>query len=152
MRVLAALALVLLPATAGTRATAEQPVIPRALEDWHGWVLKGKEFHRCPFLAGSNIADASSYRCVWPERLVLNVDAHGGTFSQRWQVYTESWVALPGDLERWPQAVSLDGAPAALVARSDVPYVRLTAGAPVLSGRIFWGAPPATLSVSPHTA
>ena len=79
MRVLAALALVLLPATAGTRATAEQPVIPHALEDWHGWVLKGKEFHRCPFLAGSNIADANSYRCVWPERLVLNVDAHGGT-------------------------------------------------------------------------
>ena len=109
MRLLAALALVLLSATAGTRATAQQPLIPRALEEWQGWVLKGKEFHRCPFLAGSNIADADSYRCVWPERLLLNVDAHGGTFSQRWQVYTENWVALPGDLERWPQAVSVDG-------------------------------------------
>src|SRR6266403_2165267 len=152
MRRLAALALVLLPATAGTRATAEQPVIPRALEDWHGWVLKGKEFHRCPFLAGSNIADANSYRCVWPERLLLNVDAHGGTFSQRWQVYTESWVALPGDLERWPQAVSVDGVPAAIVARSDLPYVRLTAGSHLLSGRFAWEARPETLAIPTQTA
>src|SRR5439155_579745 len=68
MRLLAAVALVLLSATAGTRATAQQPLIPRALEEWQGWVLKGKEFHRCPFLAGSNIAAADSYRCVWPER------------------------------------------------------------------------------------
>src|SRR5258705_959654 len=152
MRVLAALALVLLPATAGTRATAEQPVIPRALEDWHGWVLKGKEFQRCPFLAGSNTADAGSYRCVWPERLLLNLDAHGGTFSQRWQVYTESWVALPGDLERWPQAVSVDGAPAAIVARSDLPYVRLTAGSHLLSGRFAWEARPETLAIPTQTA
>jgi len=152
MRLLAALALVLLPATAGTRATAEQPVIPRALEDWHGWVLKGKEFQRCPFLAGSNIADANSYRCVWPERLLLNLDAHGGTFSQRWQVYTESWVALPGDLERWPQAVSVDGAPAALVARGDVPHVRLTAGSHALSGRFVWDARPETLAIPVQTA
>ena len=152
MRLLAALALVLLSATAGARATAEQPVIPRALEDWQGWVLKGKEFHRCPFLAGSNIADANSYRCVWPERLLLSVDAHGGTFSQRWQVYTESWVALPGDLERWPQAVSVDGVPAALVARGDVPHVRLTAGSHALSGRFVWDARPETLTIPTQTA
>src|SRR2546421_2174838 len=111
MRRLAALALVLLAATASARATAQQPPIPRALEDWQGWVLKGRESLRCPFLAGSNVADADSHRCVWPERLLLNVDAHGGSFSQPWQVYTESWVALPGDLERWPQAVAVDGAP-----------------------------------------
>ncbi|HUE48611.1 MAG TPA: hypothetical protein VMO54_05345 [Steroidobacteraceae bacterium] len=152
MRLLAAVALVVVSATAGARGTAEQPLVPRALEDWQGWVLKGKEFHRCPFLAGSNIADANSYRCVWPERLLLSVDAHGGTFSQRWQVYTESWVALPGDLERWPQAVSVDGAPAALVARGDVPYVRLTAGSHALSGRFVWDARPETLTIPTQTA
>ncbi|TLY96148.1 MAG: hypothetical protein E6K36_11220 [Gammaproteobacteria bacterium] len=152
MRLLAAVALVLLSATAGTRATAQQPLIPRALEEWQGWVLKGKEFHRCPFLAGSNIAAADSYRCVWPERLLLNLDAHGGTFSQRWQVYTENWVALPGDLERWPQAVSVDGAPAAVVARGDVPYVRLTPGSHALSGRFVWEARPETLAIPTQTA
>jgi hypothetical protein len=152
MRRLAAVSLVLLSAAAGARGTAEQPLVPRALEDWQGWVLKGKEFHRCPFLAGSNTADAGSYRCVWPERLLLNGDARGGTFSQRWQVYTEGWVALPGDLERWPRAVSVDGAPAAMVARGDVPYVRLPAGSHVLSGRFVWEARPETLAIPTQTA
>src|SRR2546423_10283896 len=128
MRLLAALALVLLAATASARATAQQPLIPRALEDWQGWVLKGRESLRCPFLAGSDIADAGSHRCVWPERLLLNVDAHGGSFSQPWQVYTERWVALPGDLERWPQAVTVDGPPAAQGARGGAPCVALTPG------------------------
>jgi len=153
MRRLAAAALVLLLATATARGTADaQTLVPRALEDWQGWVLKGKEFHRCPFLAGSNTADAGSYRCIWPERLVLNVDTHGGTFSQRWRVYSEGWVALPGDLERWPQAVSVDGAPAAMVARGDAPYVRLTAGPHVLSGRFVWEARPETLAIPTQTA
>ena len=40
---------------------------------------------------------SSEYRCVWPERLTLDVDSRGGSFSQRWQVYAESWVRLPGD-------------------------------------------------------
>jgi len=149
----AAAALVLLSAAATARGPADaQTLVPRALEDWQAWVLKGKEFHRCPFLAGSNTADAGSYRCVWPERLLLNLDAHGGTFSQRWQVYTESWVALPGDLERWPQAVSVDGAPAAIVARSDLPYARLTAGSHLLSGRFAWEARPETLAIPTQTA
>jgi hypothetical protein len=149
----AAAALVLLSAAATARGPADaQTLVPRALEDWQAWVLKGKEFHRCPFLAGSNTADAGSYRCVWPERLLLNLDAHGGTFSQRWQVYTESWVVLPGDLERWPQAVSVDGAPAAIVVRSDLPYVRLTAGSHLLSGRFAWEARPETLAIPTQTA
>ena len=153
MRRLAAAALVLLSAAATARGTADaQTLVPRALEDWQAWVLKGKEFHRCPFLAGSDTADAGSYRCAWPERLLLNLDAHGGTFSQRWQVYTESWVALPGDLERWPQAVSVDGAPAAMVARSDLPYVRLTAGSHLLSGTFVWEARPETLAIPTQTA
>src|SRR5437588_12320006 len=43
------------------------------------------------------------------ERLLLNLDAHGGRFSQRWQVYTEGWVALPGDPVGWPEGVLGDG-------------------------------------------
>ncbi len=153
MRPLAAAALVLLSVAASARGTADaQTLVPRALEDWQAWVLKGKEFHRCPFLAGSNTADAGSYRCVWPERLLLNLDAHGGTFSQRWQVYTESWVALPGDLEHWPQAVAVDGAPAAMVARSGLPYVRLAAGSHLVSGRLVWEARPETLTIPTQSA
>src|SRR5207248_10521930 len=42
--------------------------------------------------------------------------------------------------ERWPQAVAVDGALAAVVARGEVPCVRLTAGSHTLSGRFVWDA------------
>ena len=129
MRRLAVVALGVVAAGALASATAQaQTLVPRALEDWQAWVLKGNEFHRCPFLAGSNPGEARSYRCAWPERLLLNVDAHGATFTQRWQVYTDSWVALPGDLVRWPEGVLVDGRAAAVVAREGVPQLRLAAG------------------------
>lgn len=149
---LVVLAAVVLAANALPRAAQAQTPVPRALEDWQAWVLKGREFHRCPFLAGSNPAVAESYRCAWPERLLLNVDARGGHFSQRWQVYTESWVALPGDLMRWPQEVLVDGRSAALVAREGVPQVRLTAGAHQLSGAFAWQVRPESLTIPLQTA
>src|SRR3989442_9450387 len=152
MRRLAVVTLVVLAANALPRAAEAQTPVPRALEDWQAWVLKGREFHRCPFLAGSNPAVAESYRCAWPERLLLNVDAHGGRFSQRWQVYTESWVALPGDLVRWPGEVLVDGHSAALVGREGVPQVRLTAGAHQLSGAFAWQVRPRSLTIPLQTA
>ncbi|TLY54473.1 MAG: hypothetical protein E6K51_11190, partial [Gammaproteobacteria bacterium] len=152
MRRLAVVTLVVLAANALPRAAQAQTPVPRALEDWQAWVLKGREFHRCPFLAGSNPAVAESYRCAWPERLLLNVDAHGGRFSQRWQVYTESWVALPGDLVRWPEEVLVDGRSAALVGREGVPQVRLTAGGHQLSGAFAWQLRPESLTIPLQTA
>ncbi|TLZ41052.1 MAG: hypothetical protein E6K32_09755, partial [Gammaproteobacteria bacterium] len=152
MRRLAVVTLVVLAANALPRAAQAQTPVPRALEDWQAWVLKGREFHRCPFLAGSNPAVAESYRCAWPERLLLNLDAHGGRFSQRWQVYTESWVALPGDLVRWPEEVLVDGRSAALVAHEGVPQVRLTAGAHQLSGAFAWQVRPESLTIPLQTA
>ena len=153
MRRLAVVALVVLAANAPPRTAAQaQTPVPRALEEWQAWVLKGREFHRCPFLAGSNPALAGSYRCAWPERLLLNVDAHGGSFNQRWQVYTESWVALPGDLVHWPEGVMLDARSAAVVARDGVPQLRLAAGAHQVSGRFAWKARPESLTIPLQTA
>lgn len=152
MRRLAVVALVVLAANALPRAAQSQTPVPRALEDWQAWVLKGREFHRCPFLAGSNPAAAGSYRCAWPERLLLKVDAHGGSFTQRWQAYTESWVALPGDLVHWPAGVLVDGRSAAVVAREGVPQVRLAAGAHQLSGAFAWPARPESLTIPLQTA
>ncbi len=88
-----------------------QETVPPALRDWQVWALKGEEFRRCPFLASASLQpdqpiDASAFPCVWPERLTLAVDTHGGSFTQRWQVYSESWVTLPGSLEHWPQGVA----------------------------------------------
>src|SRR5690348_2539630 len=116
--------------------------IPRALEDWRAWALKGREFLRCPFIATLEPSAELAHRCVWPERLQLEADAHGGRFAQRWEVFSESWVALPGDASRWPQDVMVDGRPAAVVARGSTPYVRLNTGTHALSGRWSWDVRP----------
>mgnify|MGYP003694614923 CR=1 FL=1 len=61
--------------------------IPPGLREWQGWVLHGEEFRRCPFAASADTEAGHSrstphlFRCVWPERLTLAVDARGGTFS-----------------------------------------------------------------------
>ncbi|HEU5136073.1 MAG TPA: hypothetical protein VFU13_13065 [Steroidobacteraceae bacterium] len=133
-----------------------QDAIPPSLREWQGWVLHGEEFRRCPLAASfvnpGAAASPAQYRCVWPERLTLTVDARGGTFSQRWQVYAESWVALPGSIEHWPRDVRLNGAPAALVAVNDVPNLRLPAGSHVISGRFAWSSRPEALPLADATA
>jgi hypothetical protein len=138
--------------TVGAAPESSENAIPRVLEDWQAWALKDQEFRRCPFLAGADVSSESSHRCVWPERLQLTVDARGGRFAQRWQVYSDSWVVLPGDLEHWPQVVELDGKLAPLVSREGIPFVRLTAGSHALTGTWSWDVRPETLSIPRETA
>ena len=133
-----------------------QDAIPPALREWQGWVLHDQEFRRCPFAASDAEAgepiDAAEFRCVWPERLALAVEARDGTFSQRWQVYAESWVALPGNAEHWPRDVRLNGGPVAVVEVDDVPSVRLKPGTYTLSGRFEWSSRPESLTLPQSTA
>jgi hypothetical protein len=134
-----------------------QEGIPPSLREWQGWVLHGEEFRRCPFTASDDTEPGQpiaqhQFRCVWPERLTLTVDAQGGTFSQRWQVYSESWVALPGGAENWPRDVRLNGAPAAVVAVNDVPSLRLAPGSYTVSGRFAWTSRPEALPLADGTA
>src|SRR5262245_24434012 len=110
-----------------------QDSLPPELRNWQGWVLKGEEYRRCPFLASAQLepgqpVDASAFRCAWPERLGVEVDARGGKFNQRWQVYAESWVTLPGSVEHWPQDVRVNGAPGAVVEHAGQPSLRLAPG------------------------
>jgi hypothetical protein len=133
-----------------------QDAIPPSLRDWQAWVLHGEEFRRCPFATthvqpGEPIA-AAQFHCVWPERLTLAVDARGGTFSQRWQVYAESWVQLPGNTEYWPRDVRLNSAPAAVVAVNNIPSLRLTPGSYTISGRFEWSSRPEALPLPGATA
>ena len=134
-----------------------QETVPPALRDWQAWALKGEEFRRCPFLASASLEpdqpiDASAFRCVWPERLTLVVDLHGGSFTQRWQVYSESWVTLPGSLEHWPRDVSVNGAPGAVVTRDELPALRLAPGNYAVTGHFTWSARPESLPLPALTA
>ena len=77
------------------------------------------------------------------------MDARGGSFTQRWQVYAESWLGLPGNLEHWPQDVRVNGAPGAVVARNGVPSLRLAPGSYTVAGRFSWSTRPESLPL-PH--
>ena len=141
----------------GSGLAQAQESLPPQLRDWQGWVLRGEEFRRCPFLASANLQpgqpiEASAFRCVWPERLTLSVDARGGTFAQRWQVFSESWVTLPGSLEHWPLDVRVNGAPAAVVAVQGAPTLRLPPGTYAVNGHFTWSTRPESLPLADLTA
>jgi hypothetical protein len=154
---LVALALSVSPLSLSQSAGSADLTLPPSLRDWQGWVLQGEEFRRCPFVASSDVEPGEpispdDYRCTWPERLALTVDARGGTFSQRWQVHAESWVSLPGDEEHWPRDVRLNGAPAAVVAHDDRPALRLAPGSYTISGGFEWASRPEALALPTQTA
>jgi hypothetical protein len=141
----------------GTFTAQAQEPIPEGLRDWQGWVLRGQEFRRCPFASNAGASpdapiERSAYRCSWPERLQLTVDARGGSFTQRWQVFAPEWVYLPGDQEFWPRDVRLNGAAAAVVEANGRPAVRVTPGSYTLSGRFEWTARPEALQLPVSTA
>jgi hypothetical protein len=134
-----------------------QEAVPPPLRDWEDWVLHGEEFRRCPFLASTTLTPGhpivqTAYRCDWPERLSLAVDARGGSFSQRWQVFAATWVGLPGNLEHWPRDVRLNGAAAPVVEMGGVPSLRLTPGNYAISGRFEWASRPEALPIPDNTA
>jgi hypothetical protein len=100
-----------------TLAQAQTP-IPKELEGWQSWVQYGQEFRRCPFLAGTDGLDESNRICAWPGRLNLELHQGGGHFTQTWISYAEGWVSLPGNLEYWPSAVTVNGTAAAAARQS----------------------------------
>ncbi len=140
--------LVLLAGFWAMTAVAGEVTVPPGLQGWEGWVLHGAEHRRCPFLFAQDPSQEASYRCAWPGRLQLNVDARGGRFSQRWQVFADSWVALPGNLETWPRDVRANNTAAAVVERDGRPQLRLVAGDYQISGRFEWSVRPESLDIA----
>jgi hypothetical protein len=142
--VLAGAALLLAAAAALADSSVQ---VPPVLHEWEPWVLHDHPSHRCPWLAPGNPADDSQHVCAWPGPLELSVDAQGGRFSQHWRVDAESWVALAGDAIHWPEHVTVDGAPAALVDRDGVPSLRLGTGTHAVTGEFRWSQRPEVLPV-----
>ena len=98
--------------------------IPPELGRWRSWVLHGHEEQLCP--AAFN--DSKVVRCQWPSQLEINITADGGTFEQHWMIFADGWVALPGHPDMWPDGVVVDGRPAAVINRENVPSLRLEPG------------------------
>ncbi len=146
MGVLAALGL------ASQAATAQAVPVPADLAGWQGWVLQGEEYRRCPFLANATPGDASACRCAWPGMLSVAVTSSSGRFTQDWQLWSDSWVRLPGSLEHWPRNVRVNGKAGAVVTRDGVPQLRLGVGRHAVSGDFVWSTRPEALPLDPRTA
>jgi len=149
-RVLAALLLAALAAAApAAAAPLAREEVPEPLRPWIDWVLRGHESETCPFLHASG-----ARHCVWPARLVLDLDAAGGRFEQEVSVSAESDVPLPGGLvdpAAWPEDLRVDGEPAPVVEVRGRPALRLGRGAHRLTGRLVWNALPPLLAIPPET-
>jgi hypothetical protein len=133
-------------------ASAQELSVPQVLKSWEPWVMYGEEYRRCPLRNGVAPEDSSGFECRWPGRLRLSVASGGGEFAQRWRLYAEDWITLPGDETHWPENVAVDGAPAAVVAYEGAPRIRLGRGAHEVRGKFNWSRRPESLRIAPATA
>ena len=134
------LAAAALPAAAKTAGIA----VPPALQPWVPWVLHGLEAEGCP-----PAFDGSARHCAWPGPLEIEVLATEGRFRQRWVLFAEGWLPLPGDSARWPLAAAVDGKPLPVMTREGGPAVWVAAGTHTVTGRFRWPERPETLRIPP---
>ncbi|HXB57129.1 MAG TPA: hypothetical protein VN461_20360 [Vicinamibacteria bacterium] len=132
------------PAGAGAQPLPERDV-PPALRPWVAWIRDEVPDRACPVVQGTAL-------CLWPGRLDLVLGAPGGTFKLEAYADRALDLRLPGDAQRWPQDVRLDGRPAVVAVSEGGPAVRLTAGAHRLEGRFAWSHLPDSLPVPPRLA
>ncbi len=146
------LRLVFLSLLFASGAASSQDFVPDELAGWQRWVLVGKEYRECPFHFDRGATDRADFVCTWPGVLQVEVTASGGRFTQRWSVYAEAqWIALPGSDEHWPDGVTANGRAIEVVARDNMPGVRLEPGEYTVTGRFAWDERPGVLAVPPQT-
>ncbi len=119
--------------------------IPPELENWKSWVLHGKEDKSCP----TDYNDSNKYRCTWPSGLQLFIESTGGRFEQEWQIFSKTWVPLPGGPENWPVEVRLNQEKVPVMNRDNVPSVYMTPGEHRLQGEFQWNEVPEMINIPP---
>ncbi|NNF50233.1 MAG: hypothetical protein HKN65_10285 [Woeseiaceae bacterium] len=129
-----------------------QDYVPAELEEWTQWVLKDTGYRSCPLYFNRGAAERADFQCAWPGQLRLDVDASGANFRQEWTVYGETqWITLPGNAAHWPDRVTVNDRPVEVVARNNVPAIRLSPGAARVAGRFVWGERPSVLRIPPES-
>jgi hypothetical protein len=121
--------------------------VPEPLRPWVKWVLQDHKERDCPFFYTNN----DQGHCLWPSRLELKLDAHGGSFAQQWLVVAEDWIVLPGDAEHWPQDVKINDQPALVTDHGGMPSLWVQPGTYTITGTFEWGTLPQALQVPQHT-
>ncbi len=123
------------------------PGLPKLLEPWTDWVLHDTPNHNCPFFYNNH----KQQYCAWPSTLTIEFSHHHGRFSSYWQVYSDSYLTLPGNNQHWPQNVTVNNKPALVIERNNTPTIKLNAGAYTIQGDFFWNNIPDSLSIPPDS-
>ncbi|MBI1947536.1 MAG: hypothetical protein HYS27_17730 [Deltaproteobacteria bacterium] len=144
--VVAALFITALVASAPAAAISDDAV-PAPLRPWIPWVLDGHAAERCPARIGGGERD-----CWWYGRLEVAATNAGATFRLVAHSFADAMITLPGNDKAWPQDVTLDGKPAAVVALNGLPALATSTGEHVVQGRFLWDALPESLAVPADTA
>ncbi len=121
---------------------------PPQLKIWKAWLLYDAKRMRCPSLFNQ----AYATQCVWPSHLTLKAHKKGGTFTQTWHIFADSWVQLVGQGQFWPQEVLVDGKTTIVLSHAGHPVVKLKKGWHRVQGKFRWKEIPQYLSVPPQTA
>ncbi|HET7845230.1 MAG TPA: hypothetical protein VFL14_13830, partial [Xanthomonadales bacterium] len=133
---------------AATVAAQPGPELPGVLRDWAGWVREGHEFAACPLRNGADFGEEYAHECAWPGELRIDADERGARFAQGWVLYAPGPVRLPGDPDHWPQAVTANGTPVAVVGDANgYPVAWLEAGTYSFAGSFAWSERPESLRV-----
>lgn len=119
-------------------APSIDPRIPEPLRAWEGWALWGQDTRNCP--RPYNAADKPI--CLWPSRMTLDAGISGARFDGSVEVFSESWVPLPGGGDQWPQNVKADGSPAPVVEHEGHPSIKLPVGTHRIEGEFAWNKIP----------
>ncbi len=126
--------------------------VPDDLKDWQQWVLKDKEYRQCPFYFDRSLERSDAFVCSWPGELRLAVDGSGAGFDQQWTVYAkEQWVALPGSSNYWPDRVTVNDRAIEVVARNEIPSIKLEPGSWRIKGAFEWDERPGVLRIPPQS-
>lgn len=133
----------------GSTAHASTPAeIPKALQDWQGWVMADDETYPCYWQG-----EFSNRHCQLVGDLQVNASAQGASFSQQVKLATKGAVMLPGNVEWWPQNVQVrdlvSGAVVPVtVSGSDKPQLQLPAGFYQIQAQFVWSNMPRVLPFS----
>lgn len=121
---------------------------PNELNQWTEWILDEHHEIQCLPLG----TEAEKRQCAWPGKLKIDINSTSATFEQGWQVYSESWIVLPGNQEHWPIDVLVNEKPFNLLEHNGYPALRLPIGKHRITGKFTWSQMPQYLQIAENTA
>ncbi len=125
---------------------AQDRSVPPALEPWIGWVMWDQTDLDCPAIYDQYEKKV----CTWPGQLNLDLNSTGGSWRIVVTAYAESWFKFPGNIDVWPNRITMGGGTVVVVERNGRPAVKLSAGRHEISGSFSWNQLPQQLAIPPN--